>query len=127
MHVVCQKNILLGGVNTVLKAVSTRTTLPILQCILLDAHENEFKLVGNDLELGIESTLKSEVVESGNIAIDARIFSEIVKKLPDSEVHIKVDEHQLMTITCENRNSIYRVNPATNSFSFLRSPKTVLW
>lgn len=101
MHVVCQKNILLGGVNTVLKAVSTRTTLPILQCILLDAHENEFKLVGNDLELGIESTLKSEVVESGNIAIDARIFSEIVKKLPDSEVHIKVDEHQLMTITCE--------------------------
>jgi DNA polymerase-3 subunit beta len=101
MHVVCQKEDLLNGVNTVLKAVSTRTTLSILQCILLDAHDEEFKMIGNDLELGIESSLKSTVIEPGSIAIDARIFSEIVKKLPNSDVHIKVDDHQLMTIICE--------------------------
>lgn len=101
MHIKCQKDELLNGVNTVLKAVSTRTTLPILQCILLDAHENGFKLIGNDLELGIESDLKAIVISYGNVAIDARMFSEIVKKLPDSEVEISVDDHHLMTIRCD--------------------------
>jgi len=101
MHIKCQKDELLNGVNTVLKAVSTRTTLPILQCILLDAHENSFKLIGNDLELGIESDLKATILVQGNVAIDARMFSEIVKKLPDSEVEIIVDDHHLMTIRCD--------------------------
>ena len=100
MHIVCQKDDLLNGVNTVLKAVSTRTTLPILQCIFLDAHDEEFKMIGNDLELGIESNLKANIIKPGSIAIDAKIFSEIVKKLPNDEVHIKVDDHQLMTIAC---------------------------
>lgn len=101
MHIVCKRDDLLNGVSTVLKAVSTRTTLPILQCILLDAHEDEFKLIGNDLELGIESSIKAEVIKAGNVAIDARMFSEIVKKLPNSDVELKINEHHMMTITCE--------------------------
>jgi DNA polymerase III subunit beta len=101
MHIKCQKDELLNGVNTVLKAVSTRTTLPILQCILLDAHDHGFKLIGNDLELGIESDLKANIIKNGNVAIDARMFSEIVKKLPDSEVEIIVDDHYLMMIRCD--------------------------
>ena len=120
MYVICQKDELLSGVGTVLKAVSTRTTLPILQCILLDAHEDEFKLIGNDLELGIESSLKASVQKSGSVAIDARIFSEIVKKLPDSEVHIKVDEHQLMTITCAK--SEFNI-PGQPSGEFIQLPQ----
>lgn len=80
MKISCQKSDLLSGVNTALKAVSTRTTLPILQCILLQATPDEFKLVSNDLELGIESHVEANIVESGSVALDARIFSEIVKK-----------------------------------------------
>ncbi len=120
MHVICQKDELLTGVNTVLKAVSTRTTLPILQCILLDVYEDEFKLIGNDLELGIESNLKATIIKPGSIAIDARIFSEIVKKLPNSEVHIKVDEHQLMNITCEK--SEFNI-PGQSSNEFIQLPQ----
>lgn len=101
MQLKCNKIDLLNGVNTVLKAVSSRTTLPILQCILLNATNNELKLISNDLELGIESKVKANIKEKGSIALEARIFSEIVKKLPDSEVTITVDENHLTTIECE--------------------------
>jgi len=120
MHILCQRDDLLNGVNTVSKAVSTRTTLPILQCILLDAIDNEFKLVGNDLELGIESTIKATIQKSGSIAIDAKIFSEIVKKLPNSEISIKTDEHQLLTITCEK--SEFNI-PGQPSNEFIQLPQ----
>lgn len=101
MKIICSKNDLLIGVNTVLKAVSTRTTMPILQCILLDATQDQFKLVSNDLELGIESLVKAQIIETGNVSIDARMFSEIIKRLPDSNVIITVDENNLTQIVCE--------------------------
>ena len=100
MKLTCQKTDLVNGVNTVLKAVSNRTTLPILECILLQANTNQFTLVSNDLELGIES--KEYTDRAGSIALEARIFSEIVRKLPDSLVEISVDDHNMTTIICEN-------------------------
>jgi DNA polymerase-3 subunit beta len=120
MHIICHKNDLLNGVNTVLKAVSTRTTLPILQCILLDAHEEDFKLIGNDLELGIEHKTKATVVKSGNIAVDSKMFSEIIRKLPDNDVEISVDEHQLMTIKCEK--SVFNISTQSGA-EFIQLPQ----
>lgn len=102
MKLTCNKTNLVNGVNTVLKAVSNRTTLPILECILLQADANKFKLVSNDLELGIESQVDATIVQPGSVALEARIFSEIVKKLPDSIVEISVDENNMTTIRCEN-------------------------
>jgi DNA polymerase-3 subunit beta len=100
VKIICSKSDLLQGVNTVLKAVPTRTTLPILECILLDATKNTFKLISNDLEVGIETTIIGEIIQSGQVALDAKIFSEIVKKLPDSDVEIVVDENHMTTILC---------------------------
>ncbi len=101
MQLKCNKIDLLNGVNTVLKAVSSRTTLPILQCILLQTTDSQLKLIGNDLELGIETKVNARIEENGSIALDARIFSEIVKKLPDNEVTIIVDGNNHTTIKCE--------------------------
>lgn len=120
MHIICQRDDLLNGVNTVLKAVSTRTTLPILQCILLEGHEDEFKLIGNDLELGIESTIKAEVIKSGNVAIDAKIFSEIIKKLPNNSVELIINEHHMMTISCEK--SVFNI-PGQPGDEFIQLPQ----
>ena len=50
------------------------------------------KLTANDMELGIETAIEGEIVERGIIAIDAKIFSEIVRKLPDNEVTIETDD-----------------------------------
>ncbi|MGN1156114.1 MAG: DNA polymerase III subunit beta [Agathobacter sp.] len=101
MKLICSKSNLLKGVNIVSKAVPSRTTMSILECILIDASANEIKLTANDMELGIETTIEGQIMDRGIIAIDAKIFSEIVRKLPDSDVVIETDKNHTMTITCE--------------------------
>ena len=92
MKIVCSKSNLLYGVNIVSKAVPSRTTMAILECILIDASINEIKLTANDTELGIETKIEGEIINRGIIALDAKVFSEMVRKLPDNEVTIETDD-----------------------------------
>ena len=101
MKIICSKANLVKGVSIVSKAVPSRTTMPILECILIDASANEIKLTANDMELGIETVIEGEIVERGIIALDAKFFSEIVRKLPDNEVVIESDDAFQTIITCE--------------------------
>ena len=101
MKIICSKANLVKGVSIVSKAVPSRTTMPILECILIDASANEIKLTANDMELGIETVIEGEIVERGIIALDAKFFSEIVRKLPDNEVVIESDDSFQTIITCE--------------------------
>ena len=101
MKIICSKSNLVKGVSIVSKAVPSKTTMPILECILIDATTDIIKFTANDMELGIETVVDGEIVEKGVIAIDARIFSEIVRKLPDNEVTIETDANLQTTIMCE--------------------------
>lgn len=101
MKIICTKSDLVKGVNIVSKAVPSKTTMPILECILIDATTDIIKFTANDMELGIETVVEGNIVEKGVIAIDAKIFSEIVRKLPDNEVVIECDGNLQSTITCE--------------------------
>lgn len=101
MKIICSKTNLMKGVNIVSKAVPSKTTMPILECILIDASLDVIKLTANDMELGIETTIEGEIIEHGIIALNARIFSEIVRKLPDSDVVIEVQSDNQTLITCE--------------------------
>lgn len=101
MKITCQKANLLKGVNIVSKAVPTRSTMAILECILIDASSGEIKLTANDIEIGIETIVEGTISERGIIALDAKIFSEIVRKLPDNEVTIETDATYKTFITCE--------------------------
>ena len=101
MKFVCKKSDLLKGVNIVLKAVPSKTTMSILECILIDASTGQIKMTANDMELGIETILEGDIQEKGVIAIDAKIFSEIVRKLPDNDVTIETDSNFQMLISCE--------------------------
>ena len=92
MKLICPKSELQKSVGIVMKAVPGKTTMPILECILLDASTNDIKFTSNDMELGIETRVQGTVLEKGMIALDAKIFSEIVRKLPDSDVTIETDE-----------------------------------
>lgn len=104
MKLICSKANLLKGVNIVSKAVPSKTTMSILECILIDASANEIKFTANDMELGIETIVEGEILEKGIIAIDAKVFSEIVRKLPDNEVTIESDSSYQISITCEKAN-----------------------
>lgn len=101
MKILCTKSNLVKGVNIVSKAVPSKTTMPILECILIDATTDIIKFTANDMELGIETVVEGEIEKKGLVAIDAKIFSEIVRKLPDNEVVIECDSNLQTTITCE--------------------------
>lgn len=104
-----EKDSLLSGINIVLKAVPSKTTMPILECILIDASSNEIKLTGNDMELGIETKVEGMILERGKIALDAKLFSDIIRKLSgkDSLITIESDEKFNTVITCDK--SVFKI------------------
>lgn len=101
MKINCSKTDLSKAINISLKAVPNRTTMPILECILIDASASQIKFISNDMELGIETIVEGNIEEKGMIALDAKIFSEIIRKLPESTVVIQTNEALNVTITCE--------------------------
>lgn len=104
MKLVFAKSDLMNSISISLKAVPSKTTMPILECILIEASPMEIKMTSNDMELGIETIVKGTVIERGKVAIDAKLFSEIIRKLPDSEVTIETDENYNVSISCEKAN-----------------------
>ena len=120
MKLTFQKTALLNGINIVLKAVPSKTTMPILECILIDASTDEIKLTANDMELGIETKVEGDILEKGKIALDAKLFSEIARKLSDSDslVTIESDEKFNTVIACEN--SVFKIQGKDGEeFSYL--------
>lgn len=101
MKLVCSRTNLLNGVQTVSKAIPGKTTMSILQCILINA-SGDIKLTANDMELGIETIVEGNVIEPGIIALDAKIFLEIVRKLPDGDIEIETDDSYKTFIKSEN-------------------------
>ena len=118
MKLICSKANLLQGVNIVSKAVPSKTTLSILECILIDASTNEIKFTANDMELGIETKVAGDIIEKGIIALDAKLFSEIVRKLPDNDVVIETDENYKTLITCEKAKFTI-IGKSGEDFSYL--------
>ena len=114
---VSQRN-LIEGINIVSKAVSNKTTHPILSCILVEAVGGVIKLTANDMEIGIESYIDGTVIEEGKVALEAKLFSDLIRKLPESEIVLQSDKENKTTIMCEkNKHDIY--GKSGNDFSSL--------
>ncbi len=101
MKIVCSRNELIKSMNISIRAVPARTTMNILECVLIDASTNVIRFTTNDMELAIETVVEGTVIEKGIVALDAKIFFEIIRKLPDNDVTISVDENHSASITCE--------------------------
>jgi len=101
MKITCKKSEILNSVNIALKAVPAKSTMPILECIIIDVSESTIKFITNDMELGIETVVNGLITTAGSVAINAKIFSDIIRKLPDSDVVIETDEKYMTTISCE--------------------------
>ena len=118
MKLVCSKSNLLNGVQIVSKAVSSKTTMSILECIMVDATKGIITLTGNDMDLGIETIIEGNIVEKGAIALDAKIFLEIVRNLPDSDITIETDSNYKTLITCEKAKFTI-IGKSGEDFSYL--------
>lgn len=118
LHIMTSKTDFLTGINIALRAVPQKTTMPILQCIVLEAKDGILKLISNNMDLGIETIVDAKVKEEGSIALDAKLFSEIVRKLPENMITIKTDENYSAEIICE-RSKFKIAGHPTTEFSFL--------
>ena len=107
MKIICEKDKILRAINSVTKAVASKTTMPILEGILIQTNDNEVKFTTYDLEIGIEYVIDSNVEEQGATVVNAIMFSEIIRKLPDTEIHISLNEKNLLVIECEG--SLYKL------------------
>lgn len=118
MKLIFNKENLNKAVSIVMKAVPTKTTMTILECILIDASSNIIKFTANDMELGIETIVEGDIIEKGKVAIDAKLFSDIVRKLPDNEVTLETDDNYTATIVCE-KSKFNIAGKSGDDFSYL--------
>ena len=120
MKIVCYKDKIIKAINSVVKGVASKTTMPILEGILIQTNDNEIKLTTYDLELGIEYVMECDVKEQGSTVVNAIMFSDIIRKLPDTEIHITLNDKNLLEIECEG--SLYKL-ATMNPEEFPELPK----
>jgi len=101
MYFRCEKSILQDAVSTVQKAVTGKSTMPILGGILIKAYDGEILFTGSDLDLSIEKKISSEVIEPGTVVIDAKLFGEIIRKLPNDIIEIRTVDSSSIQISCQ--------------------------
>ncbi len=101
MKIRCSKSELVNGVNIVTKAIPSKTTMTILECILITAYNGIITLTANDMELGIDTVISGDIEENGAVALNAKLISDIVRKLPDNTVLIESDDNFITKISCE--------------------------
>ena len=118
MNIICDKSKLLDGINIVLKAIPGKSTMAILECLVIEAENNIIKLIANDLEIGIETVIEGQIVEEGNVAIGAKVFSDIIRKLPSEQVEINVNENYQLFIKCGKAKFNIAAKP-TDEFPYL--------
>lgn len=104
MIFICDKTKLQEAISIAQKAITGKSTMPILEGIYIEANNNTLTLIGSDKEVCIETKLNADILEPGRIVVDAKIFGEIIRKLPNSEVKIETLENNLIQITCEKSN-----------------------
>ncbi len=98
MKFIIEKSNILEAVNIANKGISIRTTIPILQHYLIIAKNNEITIYSSDTEISVETKSECNVIEDGQIALEAKLFSDIIRKMPNSEIEITVDENFVATI-----------------------------
>jgi len=98
MKLKCLKSELNKAVNIVSKAVSAKTTMPILECIELETENNKLLLVGNDNELCITTNIPCKVFEEGKMVVNAKLFFEMIRRLPEEGVEIICDDEKNIVI-----------------------------
>lgn len=120
MKFICEKNKLQEAISTAQKAVTGKSTMNILEGILLIAKDDELTLIGSDIDLSIETKIKADILEEGSIVVDSKLFGELIKKLPAAEIQISTLENNSIEIICQKSNAVLKY---MNSDEFPKLPK----
>ena len=96
----CEKEILLGILGTASRAVTGKSSMPLLEGLLICADASTLTVTGYDMSMGIRTTTETDVVEPGSIVINAKLLLDIVRKLPNDVVYIETDDKLMTTVKC---------------------------
>ena len=107
MIFICEKQKLQEGISIVQKAITGKSTMSVLEGIYINANKEGLTLMGSDMDVSIETNVEADVINEGSIVIDAKIFGEIIRKLPNSDIKIETLENDTVQITCEK--SVFNV------------------
>ena len=99
MQFSCDKRELAEAVGIVQRAVSSKSSLPALEGILIKAGNNGIGLYAYDLEVGMFATIPGQIQQPGDIVLNAKLFSDMVRKLPAAQVDIRTDDKLMTTVT----------------------------
>ena len=94
----CMRTDMSNAVSNVSRAVSAKATIPALEGVLIKAYNGNLEISGYDLEIGIVTQIEATVIEEGEIVVSARLFNDIIRKLPEEIVNIETDERLITYI-----------------------------
>ena len=103
MKISCSKSALLSCIQTVIRALPAKSTMSIMECILINTNGGKITLTVNNLDLGIETIIEGNIESSGVVALDAKHFSDVIRKMPDSDsdIIIETDDNLTASFKCE--------------------------
>jgi DNA polymerase-3 subunit beta len=99
LHFSCEKALLQAAVSTASRAVAAKSSIPALEGLLLEGEEI-LTLSGYNMQTGIRTAIDAEIREAGRIVINARLFGEIIRKMPDDMIVFDADDKYLVRLTC---------------------------
>ena len=134
MIFICEKQKLQEGISIVQKAITGKSTMSVLEGIYINANKEGLTLIGSDMDVSIETKVEADVINEGSIVIDAKIFGEIIRKLPNSDIKIETIDNDTVQITCEKSvfNIVYMGSdefpelPSLNENMQIEVPQNIL-
>lgn len=100
----CEKALLQTVINTASRAVSSKSSIPALEGLLLEARNGFLTVSGYNMQLGIRSRFHANVMEEGEIVLNARLFGDIIRKMPDDCIVFSSDDKFMVSVTCGDAN-----------------------
>lgn len=135
MKFTCEKYELQNAVTVAMRAAASKSPIPALEGILINAEPDSVKITGFDLKKGIYTTIDANVRECGSIVLSAKLFGEMIRRMPDGTVSIEADEKQLsVNVKCgqSEYNFIgispeeYPELPSVDKINSIVLPQTIL-
>lgn len=102
MKLKATKDVLLNGIQKVQSVITTKSTLPILSNMLIEAQQDKLKLTATDLDIGISCVIPVQTQENGAITLPAKRFGDIIKELPDDNINISTKKNNQVNIDTES-------------------------
>lgn len=107
MKINCQTSKLINAINIIFKTASSKTTMPILEGVLIEAYNNKIKLTTYDLEMACTHNMECEVIEEGSTVIDVKMLSEIVRRIGADNLDIETDDKKFII---KSVNGIFKLS-----------------